>query len=283
MAETTNTQYIPAYKGYVTDVPELWFKRNDGRVFHFDQLTAFNASPNVNFTEVNAGWSLYPVAYLPGQSSMEMQATSGQFNAEIFAMANGQNFKTETVKLPFTEVIELKETQDAYVLKTAKEIITNDPAYPVTIEGMTKAASGTGVPNGQFYVEASATDTDEGALGYKTTLKIGTFTNAEGVSTAEVTYYMEQDVKKIAIDNKTTAVGELIARWPVYSSGEEGNAGGVKGYIVMDVYRCRITQMPGFDTSYKSAATNSVTFSTVDHGAHEDAYSIAYYELPKTA
>lgn len=54
--------YIPAYKGYVTDVPELWFKRNDGRIFHFDQLTAFNASPNVNFTEVNAGWSLYPVA-----------------------------------------------------------------------------------------------------------------------------------------------------------------------------------------------------------------------------
>ena len=94
---------------------------------------------------------------------------------------------------------------------------------------------------------------------------------------------LEKGVKQIQIDNKTTAVGELIAKWPVYSSGEEGNAGGVKGHLIMQVYKCRITQMPGFDTSYKSAATNSVTFSTVESRAHEHAYSIAYYELPQAA
>ena len=272
--------YIPAYKGYVTDVPELWFKRNDGRIFHFDQLTAFNASPNVNFTEVNAGWSLYPVAYLPGQSTMEMQATSGQFNAEIFAMANGQNFtENGTYMIPFTEVVELKTGVTSYTIHTDAPIV-NTEAYPVSVEGMTAAESATGIPAGSFYVAAS-TGADD--TGYDTVITVGDFANADGVATMDVTYYLEKAVKQIQIDNKTTAVGELIAKWPVYSSGEEGNAGGVKGHLIMQVYKCRITQMPGFDTSYKSAATNSVTFSTVESRAHEHAYSIAYYELPQAA
>lgn len=266
------TTYIPAYKGYVTDVPELWFKRNDGRIFHFDQLTAFNASPNVNFTEVNAGWSLYPVAYLPGQSTMEMQATSGQFNAEIFAMANGQNFKEEEVYIPFTQVVELGN-ETSYTLEA--DGLVNDTDYPITVEGMTKAETAGSMQAGFYYVGEAQNGVAE--------MTFGSITNTEGVKTVEITYYCKQMVKQIKVDNKTTAVGELIAKWPVYSSGEEGNAGGVKGHLIMQVYKCRITQMPGFDTSYKSAATNSVTFSTVDHSAHEHAYSIAYYELPQAA
>lgn len=274
MADTITKQYIPAYKGYVTDVPELWFKRNDGRVFHFDQLTAFNASPNVNFTEVNAGWSLYPVAYLPGQSSMEMQATSGQFNAEIFAMANGQNFVEEEVYIPCTETVEVPSTNS---VKIAAVGIVDTDDYPITIEGLTKAESA-GTVNAGYYSVGEIQTNDNSCQ-----ITFGDLANDEDIKTVDITYYCKQKVKQIKLDNKTTAVGELIAKWPVYSSGEEGNAGGIKGYIIMDVYKCRITQMPGFDTSYKSAATNSVTFSTVDHSAHEHAYSIAYYELPKAA
>lgn len=268
-----NKQYIPAYKGYVTDVPELWFKRNDGRIFHFDQLTAFNASPNVNFTEVNAGWSLYPVAYLPGQSTMEMQATSGQFNAELFAMANGQAFEEKDFYVPFTETFEV-DSSKAITLKHAG--IVNDADHPITVEGMEAAVGTSGALEAGFYkVGEIASDS--------CTVTFGDMTNDEGISYVDVTYYAKQTVKEIDIDNKSTAVGELIAKWPVYSSGEEGNAGGVKGHLIMQVYKCRITQMPGFDTSYKSAATNSVTFSTVESRAHEHAYSIAYYELPKAA
>lgn len=274
----TNKQYIPAYKGYITDVPELWFKRNDGRVYHFDQLTAFNASPNVNFTEVNAGWSLYPVAYLPGQSTMEMQATSGQFNAELFAMANGENFEENAEYLiPFTDAIELQQGVQSYTIKTPSPII-NTEANPVTVEGMTAATSSTGMEPGTFYIAESTGDDNNG---YETTITVGTFDNEENIASMDVTYYLKQTVKEIKIDNKSTAVGSLIAKWPVYASGEEGNAAGVKGHLIMQVYKCRITAMPGFDTSYKSAATNSVTFSVVESRTEEDAYSIAYYELKK--
>lgn len=61
--------YEKAFGGYIADVPRLWFKRCDGRIFYFDELTNATVSPQVNYTEVNAGWSLYPVAYLPGQST----------------------------------------------------------------------------------------------------------------------------------------------------------------------------------------------------------------------
>ena len=274
MAENTK-QYIPAYKGYITDVPELWFKRNDDRVFHFDQLTAFNASPNVNFTEVNAGWSLYPVAYLPGQSTMEMQATSGQFNAELFAMANGQVFEQKTIYIPYTATLDVKDNTATI---TDTNIVLNDTAHPVIVEGMEEAESGAGtVASGYFTVTA-------GAEGKGATIKVGSMDNEEGIATIDVTYYVLQTVKAIDIDNKSTAVGELIAKWPVYASGEEGNAAGIKGYLIMQVYKCRITQMPGFDTSYKSAANNSVTFSVVEDRVTKDkaAYTIAYYELPKT-
>jgi len=54
--------YISKFQGYVADVPEFWFTRIDGRVFHYNQLTSASVTPQVNFQEVNAGWGLYPVA-----------------------------------------------------------------------------------------------------------------------------------------------------------------------------------------------------------------------------
>lgn len=262
--------YIPAYKGYITDVPELWFKRNDKKVFHFDQLTAANMSPNVNFTEVNAGWSLYPVAYLPGQSTMEMQCTSGQFNADLFAMANGQTFKEKEFYVPFTQTLEVDSTKTVSLNHVG---LVNTVDYPVTVEGM-EPVEGSGTVEAGFYkVGEVAADA--------CTITVGDMANDEGITSIDVTYYVKQNVKAIDIDNKSTAVGSLIAKWPVYSSGEEGNAGGVKGHLIMHVGKCRITAMPGFDTSYKSAATNSVTFSVMENRGDEAAYTIAYYELPK--
>lgn len=46
--------YVPAYKGYIADVPVVWFKRCDGKIFYFDEITQANATPQTNFTEVNA-------------------------------------------------------------------------------------------------------------------------------------------------------------------------------------------------------------------------------------
>lgn len=58
--------YIEAFGGYIADVARMWFKRcGDNRVFYFDELTNVSVAPQINTTEINAGWSLFPVAVLP--------------------------------------------------------------------------------------------------------------------------------------------------------------------------------------------------------------------------
>lgn len=256
--------YIPAYKGYVTDVPELWFKRKDGKVFHYDQLTAASVTPNVNFTEVNAGWSLFPVTYLPGQSTMEMQATSGQFNADLFAMSNNKTFSVQSYSVPYTAVYAVSAGTHTVEIMTDASIKDT-----IIVDGLEKGET---AAEGKFKVEET---TPSGGGQYKTTITLGD-TDIEEV---EVTYYVVKDANVIEIDNKTAAVGELIAKWPVYATGDESDAAGVKGYVLVKVHKCRVTAMPGFDTSYKSAATNSVTFSALDSKrADESIYSIAYVE-----
>ena len=74
-----------------------------------------------------------------------------------------------------------------------------------------------------------------------------------------------------------SARGEVSMKWPVYSSGTDCSEAAVKGYVVLTIYMARVTAMPGFDTSYKTAATNSVTFSAIDPRRSDgQMYSISY-------
>lgn len=62
----------------------------------------------------------------------------------------------------------------------------------------------------------------------------------------------------------TTAKGALYAHWPVYSSGTDCTESAIKGWLHLYIPRVRVTALPGFDNSYKSASTNSVTFAAID-------------------
>lgn len=247
--------YIPAYKGYIADVPRVWFKRCDGRIFYFDEITQANATPQTNMTEIQAGWSLYPVCYLPGQSTMEISMTSGQFNAELFALANGRNFEeSETYKTFYTEHLTPDATSHAVTLKYTPTVGS------VSIAGMEEGST---AGEGVFVVNDEVVTFDNSITGE-----------------VEISYeYTVTSANVIEIDNKTSAIGEAVFKWPVYNAGQDCTESSVKGYVIMHLYRCRVTQMPGFDTSYKSAATNQVTWSALDAKRDDDAvYSIAYID-----
>ena len=221
----TNT-YVPAYKGYIADVPQVWFKRCDGEVFHYDEITQASVNPQTNFTEINAGWQLYPVAYLPGQSTMEISMTSGQFNAELFAMANKTKFAADA---SFTTFKTENLTPDA---TTHKVTLAETPV------------------DGSVAIRGLELTTDFTVSG-----KEVTFTSETITGPVEISYeYTVADANVIKIDNKSAATGEAVMKWPVYGAGDDCTDNAVKGYVVLRMYRCRVTQMPGFDTSYKSAA-----------------------------
>ena len=63
------------------------------------------------------------------------------------------------------------------------------------------------------------------------------------------------DASKVAVTTEsTTAKGALYAHWPVYSSGADCTAANRKGWLHFCMKRCRATALPGFDSSYKTAA-----------------------------
>lgn len=173
------------------------------------------------------------VAYLPGQSTMEISMTSGQFNADLFALANGSNFKADAAYTTYT-------TEHLTVDATSHSItLTNTPvAHSISIGGMVEGTT----------AGAGTEDTDN----------LDTFSVAAKVITLpddvtgeiEVSYeYVVSDAKVAEIDNQTSAIGEAVFKWPVYNSGEDCTDASIKGYVIMKVYRCRVSQMPGFDTS----------------------------------
>ena len=213
-------------------------------------------TPQVNYAEVNAGWSMFPVAYLPGQSTFEMNVTSGKFEADLFSMTNATNFAENTeYEAPLTERLTVAEG--------LKVTLANVPvAKSVSISGMTE---GDAAAAGVFAVAAD----DK------------TVTFAEGdVAVGDeimVSYMFLQTVQEANIDNKSSAIGEAIMVYPVYGSGDDCTESAIIGKVYLKVYRARITGQPGLDGSYKSASTFQFTLSAMDaKRADEAVYSIAY-------
>ena len=95
------------------------------------------------------------------------------------------------------------------------------------------------------------------------------------------TYYRRVvNAKRVAVTTNTaTARGLAEIEYPVYSAGVDCTESAIKGVLRLRIWRCRVTALPGFDTSYKTAATNSVTFAAMDaKRADGQVYELIYEE-----
>lgn len=145
---------------------------------------------NSNNTEINAGWSLYPVAYLPGQSTFEMSITSGKFEADLFVMTNATEFSTNAAyQVPCTEVL----TPDgANEVELAHKPVTGT----VSIAGMEETAQT--VTSGKFKIDNSGEIT-----------KI-IFFAGDIADTVTISYFYAEEAQEANIDNRSSAMGEAI-------------------------------------------------------------------------
>ena len=262
--------YIPEFQGYIADVPRLWFKRCDDRVFYFDELTQASVTPQVNYTEVNAGWSLFPVAYLPGQSTFEMQVTSGKFEADLFVMTNATKFSANAnYEVPFTEVLELDGQNE---VELSFDPVAGSVSIPgQTTTGMMEETSSTPT-TGKFKVTAAA-----GANPAKITFAAS---DIEG-GKVEVSYFYKAAAQESRITNQSSAMGEAIMVYPVYGNGDDCTDSSIIGHVYVRVFKCRVTAQPGFDASYKTANTFQFTLAAMDAKENDQAcYSIAYIKTP---
>ena len=85
--------------------------------------------------------------------------------------------------------------------------------------------------------------------------------------------------QRVTVTTKsTTSKGAFYAHWPVYSSGTDCTESAIKGWLHLYIPRVRVTALPGFDNSYKSASTNSVTFAAIDPKRADEKMYDLYYE-----
>ena len=272
--------YNQALKGYVADVPKVVFNRCDKAKFYFDELSSATVSANIDTMDINGGWSLFPLAVLPGSSTFTMTFTSAKFDTAIFSMANAIKDKPDAGKE--SDVTEHAwRTNSDYVMSTGEHLDLNAQgvvyllhtpvAGSVYIPGMT-ATTASEPTEGTYRV---ATD----AQTNKTLISFSSQDISDGLKYVDVVYDYIQEVTEAIVTNKESAIGEAVAIWPVYGSGEDCSESSIIGYYIVKVFRARITQIPGMDTSYKSAATFNFELTALDaKRSDEGAYSMAYFK-----
>ena len=255
----------------IADVAKLSFKRcGDGKKFTFDELTNCNFAPNIQTIDISAGWSLYPVARLPGQSTLEIQATSGKFEAELFAMTNGTTFEAYD---------EEGDTADFTIpaCERCKVVVSGDTTETYTATLLHTPLAGTVYING--LKEGASAD-------YTVSEKVVTFLAKPESDEVKIDYEYKPETDQAAmitrVDNKASAQGEATLLFPVYDDGSDCNNSGIVGYALVRIFNCRITAQPGLSGSYKSASTYDFTLSALDaHRQDGNVYEIAYFKNPK--
>ena len=206
---------------------------------------------------MNAGWSLFPVAVLPGSSTFTMSFTTGKFDADLFAMANKTEYETNSnYEMDAAERYEPDAAHEIELLNTP----VADSIYIAGMEPMTETGT---ITTGKYTVDGK---------------KI-TFSADDDIDFVDVIYKYVKEVKEAIITNKEAAIGECSAIWPVYGSGDDCTESSIIGYYVVKVFRARITTIPGMDSSYKSAATWQFEMTALDAKRNDEgAYSTAYFK-----
>lgn len=215
-----------------------------------------------------------PVAQLPGTATFEMSITSGKFQSDLFEMSSGVNFATNaTYEKPVVEHL----TPSA----EGKIVLSHVPAATsISIAGLEEVASSTALTSGHYKLDPSD-DTGKTVMFY-----IGDSTanppvpgDVDTGTQIEVIYSYVVSAEEAKFDNMESTMGEAIAEYPVYASGDNCNSASIIGYLYVRIFRCRATQKPGFDSSYKNAATFSIMLAAMDAKRDDrKAYSIAYIQ-----
>jgi hypothetical protein len=196
-----------------------------------------------------------------------MNFTCGQFDADLFAMANKVEYEANPdYEIDTNERHEPDQNHQITLLETPVEgSVFIDGLEPITTQSGT-VTSGHYLINGKVITFSADDDIDFVDVIYK-------YKPAARSAQAD-----QRTVYEAIVTNKESAIGECSAIWPVYGSGDDCTESAIVGYYIVKVFRARITTIPGMDTSYKSAATFTFELQALDAKRNDEgAYSTAYY------
>lgn len=244
--------YSEKYAGYIADVPNIHFIRCDGKVFYFDEVNSSSQTNTANSLTITGGQGNYPLAFIETDKNLDVTFASSQFTMEMFEMANNTNMTEGN-----TAVLDTAKYEVASGLTITIPYECN--ADSIQIRGLEK---GDAAAAGKFKVEV--TNATAEAAG-STVLTFAEGDVAEG-DEIRVTYQRRAfGAQTVSVTTRTqSSRGEVWMHYPVYSAGVDCTESAIKAILHIHIWRTRVTQAPGFDTSYKTAATNSITFAAMD-------------------
>ena len=255
--------YLRKFGGFIADSANIDFKRCDGTVQSCSTATATNMTPTANSISVTGGQSQYPIGFIDTDRGLECSFTNAMFDGDMFEISNAG----------------MAVDGDSSTFETKKYAVETGMTIKLPFE----------VEAGSVYVrglEASTSEATTGKFKVATSDKATTLTFAEGdVAVGDEVYVSYNRRIASAHDiivktNTASAKGEVWMHWPVYSSGTDCTEAAIKGWVHVHVFRVRVTALPGIDSSYKTAATHSMTFTALDpQRADNKMYRITYEPL----
>lgn len=260
--------YISKYKGYVADAADIEFIRCDGAVFSCKEATATNITPGGDALTITGGQGVFPLAFIDSTKTLDLGFTDAAFDMDMFEITGTEAPVDGTKNTFVSELVEIKKTGTTLYGHTAHVMVPTEKYYLGTLEYV----SGTTVASGKFCV----TTADTGETGSK--LLFHADDVAEGDTIIVMYTFAAANVHSVPVKtNSPTAKGEAWFHFPVYSSGEDCSDSAILGIVDIHVFRVRVTTPATLDTSYKTAATFPVSFSSIDpHRADKLMYEIIW-------
>lgn len=159
-----------------------------------------------------------------------MTFTSAEFTMDMFEAANAIEGKEGT---SFIE-----EVRSFNVVGNKITIPYKIDANTIYIRGMVKA---TAPVTGKYSVTVSDTES------------VVTFAEGDFAAGDAVQVFYDREVADVHTLTMTTSApsarGAVTARWPLYAGSKDGAEAAIKGYLQIEIPLCRVTALPGFDTS----------------------------------
>jgi hypothetical protein len=200
--------------------------------------------------------------------TLEFTFASSLFTLDMFIMgSNSEVTKGDTGILESARY----EVEDGLKVTLPFEVKTGS----VFIRNAEEADS---VSEGKFKVEITAA-TEDAPGKTEITFSEGDVAVGDTLRVSYIRRVVAADTLAVRTDS-TSARGAFAAHWNVYSSGIDCTDANLKGILHLYLYRARVSALPGFDTSYKSAATNSITVSAIDpRRADKRMYKLIYEHM----
>ncbi len=269
--------HIDALNGYVADTPKVVFKRCDGKVYTFDEINSSSTSKTTNNITITGGWSNFPLAYIDTDKTMEITFESSQITMDMFELDAATNIEeVEEYELLDSDLFEVEGTTTGTGTEATESNLHILIPYQLVADSVKiNALEDSAYTQGAY----AAATTGENATPAGTTVNITGNPVAIG-DTIRASYIKKLTDVAVVSDYTTSGSvkGELWLTWPVYSSGVDCNDAAIKGYLHRVFYRVRATASPSLDSSYKSAATSSMTFAAIDPRRPDKKISEWIYE-----